>query len=118
MSVFYRIGTEVDENDYLRVIGMIVSKVTYRKTINDEVECTFFILQDESHGCTKVTYISRSPKEELKLFRLYKVFGTLVYMTNIVKLRDGFELDYDEEMAVIAFRPNVYQANKFLEEIV
>ena len=116
MDNFYRLNDEVvDEDIYQNVIAMMVTGVNRKRLPNDTFELTFHILQDEWNGWTRVSYISESHEQELKLQKLYDPVGTIVYMNRITKSNEGLDLTYDDEMAVVSLRPNVYQVQQFLK---
>ena len=116
MDKFYRLNDKVnDENVYQNLIAMIVSGFKRKRTANDHYEISFYILQDEFSGSTRVTYVSESQEQELRLQKLYNPVGTIVFMNRISVFNDGLELFNDDEMAVVAMRPNVYQVEQFLK---
>ena len=116
MDKFYRLNDKVDDEDvYQNIIAMIASSFKRKRTANNHYEITFYILQDEFSGSTRVTYISESQEQELRLQKLYNPVGTIVFMNRISVCNDGLELFNDDEMAVVAMRPNVYQVEQFLK---
>ena len=122
MSEFYHIQQyDVscdDADDYLNVMGMIVSELRFKRQLNGTCLWSFDIIQSESSGVIQVEYISSCVKEDLKLAQLLKMFGTLIFMNNCVRTPNGLSLEIWDEMAIVAFRPNVYQVNQFLKESI
>ena len=119
MSEFYRIqqyNSDCDEADFLNVIGMIVSEIKCNSSGNQRLEWSFDIIQDESSGLIEVKYFSTCTEENLKLAKLVNSSGTLVYMNNCVRTPYGLTLEIWDEMAIVAFRPNTFQVNKFLKD--
>ena len=113
-------GPEICEEDdelYLNVLVMLVSKIKRQKTPNGFFKFEFSVLQTETDGWTTVTYISKAPEQELKFVHLFEPVGTLIYMNTCI--RDGNELilEYSDKMAAVAFRPNEYQVTQFMKVI-
>ena len=107
-----------DEDEcYLNVLVMLVSKIKRRKTSNGFFKYEFSVLQTETDGWTNVTYISKAHEQELKFVHLFQPVGTLLYMNTCI--RDGRELilEYSEKMAAVALRPNEYHVTQFMKVI-
>ena len=116
MSDFYRLNEEVGNDDeYLNVIGMIVTDIKRKQKFGFTYEISFHIIQDEWNGWTKVSYISTSNEEELKFQKLFEPIGTIVFLNRCYKENAELVLDYDKEMAAVAIRPNNFQVEKFLK---
>ena len=117
MPEFYRLNDEAPEDEYLFIIAMIVSDIKMRKVGDKSFEWTFKIIQDEQSGWTTVTYISKKAEENLKLCKLYHPIGTMIFMNRCIRSEAKIQLEYDEDDgAIVAFRPNEFQANQFLKD--
>ena len=116
---FYRCGKPSEQEDeYLDVIGMIVTDIKYKRTVDQKLIYTFSIIQFESLYWTSVKYISNSVEEELNLRKLLQPVGTIVYMNSCSFINEySLELDFRDEMAVVAIRPNEFQVNNYLKVI-
>ena len=119
-ATFYRYETDLsEENDeLLNVIGMIVTDLKRKRLPDGSYEWKFSIIQKETTKWTSVTYNSASVEQELRLSRLFNVVGTLVFMNNCLIRDKNIILEHIEQMAIIAFRPNEFQANNFLKAIL
>ena len=110
---FYRCGEPVDQEDeYLNIIGMIVTGIKYKRTIDDKLIYTFSIIQSDSKYWTSVKYTSQSVEEDLNLRKLIQPIGTIIYMNSCVSENNNIEVFFRDEMAVVAIRPNEFQVNK------
>ena len=117
MSFFRLSNLESQQNDelYLHVIGMIVTKIQRKQTPSGSFKFEFSIIQTENNYLTKVTYISETHEQELKFCRLFQPIGTLCYLNTCLPDGLGLELVYEDKMAAVAFRPNEFQVNRFLQ---
>ena len=116
MSDFYRVIDEVgNEDEYLNVIGMMVTDIRRKQRFGFSYEISFHIIQDEWNGWTKVSYITESHEQELKFQKLLNPVGTIIFLNRCYKENDGLVLDFDKEMAAVALRPNTFQVEKFLK---
>ena len=117
MAELYRLNQEAPEDTFLNVIAMMISNISIKKIDTSTYEYSFMILQNEN-GISKLTYTCKSKEQELKLINLPKPAGNLVFMSHCIKKHDSLELEYDPGMAVVAFRPNNFQVEKFLQDII
>ena len=116
MSDFYRVIDEVgNEDEYLNVIGMMVTDIRRKQRFGFSYEISFHIIQDEWNGWTKVSYITESHEQELKFQKLLNPVGTIIFLNRCYKENNGLVLDFDKEMAAVALRPNTFQVEKFLK---
>ena len=114
---FHRVENDAPEDEYVTILGMIVSNIEFK--ITDKIlTYTFRIMQKEDQLMTRMIYRCTSKDQELKLCHLYKPFGTLVLVNKCIKNGAIYEIDYDDDLIVLAFRPNNYQVGKFLQEII
>ena len=113
--MFHRFNSEAPEDQSVSVIAMIVSDIKYERISSKKLKWSFWVLQDESSYTTRVTYISDSVENELKLSNLQQAMGTIVFISRMYKENDVFYIDYEDDLAIVALRPNNYQINKFLQ---
>ena len=106
------------DEEYMNVLGMIVTKITRTKTPNDSIKIQFSIAQTEHDRWTRVTYISTCPEEELKFCWLYQPIGTICFLSTCLRDGVGLELFYEDEMAAVVFRPNEFQVNEFFKVLI
>ena len=115
---FYRCGEQVDQDDeYLNIIGMIVTDIKHKRTVDGKVIYTFSIVQSECKYWTSVKYVSESVEEDLNLRKLFQPIGTIVYMNSCSLDDNNLELFFRDEMAVVVIRPNEFQVNNYLKVI-
>ena len=113
---FYRLNGEVnDDFEFQNVIGMIATKFTRNRKPDSTYNISFGIIQEKHSEITRVNYTSKSNDYELKLQKLFDAPGTIVFMNRCIKDNDCLNLSIDDEMAIVAIRPNVYQVEKFLK---
>ena len=106
-----------EEEEYLNVIAMIVTKIK-RKTMPDgSFKFEFSIIQTETNGWTDVSYISKCPEDELKFCKLFEPIGSIIFINRCLPDRLSLELEFDDEMAAVVFRPNQYQVDQFMKVI-
>ena len=113
--MFHRLNSEAPEDQSVSVIAMIVSDIKYERVSSNELKWSFLILQDESGYTSRVSYISNSIENELKLSNLHQAMGTIVFISRMFKENSEFQIDYEDDLAVVALRPNNFQINKFMQ---
>ena len=113
--MFQRLTLEVPEDESVSVIAMIVSDIKFEK-VGQNLKWTFWILQDEFSYTFRVTFLSDSTKNELKLSKLNQVMGTIVFISRMYRQDSEFQIDLEDDLAVVAMRPNVFQIDKFLKD--
>ena len=113
---FYRLNGEVNEDfEFQNVIGIIATKITRNRNPDSTYNISFGIIQEKYSAITRVNYTSKSNQQELKLQKLFDPPGTIVFMNRCIKNDNCLDLSIDDEMAIVAIRPNVYQVEKFMK---
>ena len=122
MAKYFRFDcTEPDESILYNVVGMLTAAPEIKTRLHgkDGVRRTFEInlMQEESRSVT-ITYVSDKAETELKLIKLFKSEGTLIVMNNCFISRVQplqMEVLVDEDLCILACRPNAYQIDKFMK---
>ena len=117
MNEFHRLEDDAPNDDfYFNVIGMIVTEIERRRITLTDYEWKFSIIQNETSQWTTVKYKASRIEEEFKLSHMSNPIGTIVFMNRCLKWNNEIELDFDEdELAVVALRPNEFQVKEFLK---
>ena len=113
--MFHRLSSEAPNDESVAVIAMIVSDIKFERINCKKLKWYFWILQKESSYTTRITFISDSVDNELKLSKLHQVMGTIVFISRMYRENDEFQLEYEDDLAIVALRPNIFQINKFLK---
>ena len=122
MAKYFRFDTENPDDSLLyNVIGMLTGTPVIKTRLHgkDGVRRTFEInvMQEETQIVT-IFYNSYENSTELKLMRLFKKEGTLLVMNNCFISRKQplqMEITIDEDLCILACRPNAYQIDKFMK---
>ena len=115
---FYRFENEAPEDSYVNIIAMIATKIEIKKISSDVIIYSFLVVQQEEEYLRRINYRCDSKDKELNLFKLHKAVGTIVFMNNCSENNGAFDLEYDEDLIVLALRPNNFQVEKFLKEFI
>ena len=122
MTSYFRFNDKLPkEDEFVNVVAVLATDPVI-KTFRDgddkiHRKFTFYIVQDES-AAIPVTYVSNSQMFELKLMKLVVKEGTIIVMNNLIVANADplqFELIADDELCILAVRPNKYQIDRFLE---
>ena len=117
MNAFHRLGDYVPEDEYVNIIGMIVSDIKRRRITETSYEWTFTILQDETSGRFDIKYRASKLEEDFQPAKLFNAIGSLIFMNRCVKNGLEYELDFEKDnLAIVALRPNEFQVQEFLKE--
>ena len=122
MAKYFRFDTP-DPDEYVQhnIIAMLTKAPDIKTRLygKDGIRRTFeLILMQEEKQSVLVRYISEKPETELKLIKLFKSEGTLIVMNNCFITRTQplqMEVTIDDDLCILACRPNAYQIDKFMK---
>ena len=125
MAKYFRFDSkDLDDSLLYNVIGMLTGTPIVKTRLHgkDGMKRTFEInvMQEESQSVT-ITYNSYENATELKLMKLFKKEGTLLLMNNCFishKQPLQMELKVDDDLCILACRPNAYQIDRFMKVIL
>ena len=114
---FYRLRGSYDDTFLIQFIALIVSELKVENFEDSKRKWTFSIMQIDN-TIMNVEFISTCPEDELRLHRLFKSVGSIIYSNN------AYVRDYDntivilndKELMMFAMRPTVAQIKRFLKE--
>ena len=115
---FYRLHGPYDDTFLIQFIALIVSELKVENFEDTKRKWTFSVMQ-EDNITMDVEFISTCPDDELRLHRLFKSVGSIIY-TNNAYVRDFDKVIVilnDPELLMFAMRPTVAQIKRFLKEI-
>ena len=78
---FYRLGGPYDNQYLIQFIGLIVSDLTVERTQIDKRKWRFSVMQVDN-TTMNVEYISANAQEELRLHKLEKAKGSIIFANN------------------------------------
>ena len=122
MTSYFRFnGIPPKEDEFVNIVAVLATDPTIKtyRDGDDKIhrEFTFYVVQEESIA-VPVKYVSSSQNFELKLMKLVTKEGTILVMNNLIVSRANplqLELIADDELCVLAVRPNKYQIDRFLK---
>ena len=114
---FYRLHGEYDEKFLIQFIGLIVSELKVENFEESKRKWTFSVMQIDNQSMN-VEFVSTCPNDELRLHRLYKAVGSIIYSNNayVREFDRTIVILNDPELLMFAMRPTIAQVKRFLKE--
>ena len=114
---FYRIGEKFDEIFLIQFIGLIISELKVENYEENKRKWSFVIMQIDNSSMN-VEFISTCPDDELRLHRLHKSIGSIIYANNayVREFDKTIVILNDPEMMMFAMHPTINQIKRFLKE--
>ena len=114
---FYRFGGPYDKQYLIQFIGLIVSDLTVERTQIDKRKWRFSVMQVDN-TTMNVEYISANAQEELRLHKLEKAKGSIIFANNatITEFDNTLNIHYDSELIILAMHPTIQQIDRFLKD--
>ena len=114
---FYRLHEPYDQKFLVQFIALIVSELKVENFEDSKRKWTFSIMQVDN-SLMDVEFVSTCPSDELRLHRLHKSVGSIIFSNNAY-VRDFDKVLVilnDPELMMFAMRPTVAQIKRFLKE--
>ena len=114
---FYRLHGSYDEMFLIQFIGLIISELKVENYEKDKRKWTFTIMQVDNNPM-QVEFISTCADDELRLHRLFKAVGSIIYSNNayVREFDRTIVILNDSELLMFAMRPTINQIKRFLKE--
>ena len=114
---FYRLHGSYNEMYLIQFIGLIISELKVENFEETKRKWTFTIMQVDNHSMN-VEFVSTCPEDELRLHRLFKAEGSIIYSNNayVREFDRTIVILNDAELMLFAMRPTVAQIKRFLKE--
>ena len=114
---FYRLHGPYNEIYLIQFIGLIISELKVENFEETKRKWTFTIMQVDNHSMN-VEFVSTCPEDELRLHRLFKAEGSIIYSNNayVREFDRTIVILNDAELMLFAMRPTVAQIKRFLKE--
>ena len=116
---FYSLNESFDDQHFLQFIALIVSDFFVEAFEADKRLWTFHVMQRDNE-IMKVEIVSTCPEDELRLHRLYKSVGSIIYSSNayIRKYDNVIVIENDPELMMLAMHPTLNQLKRFVKELI
>ena len=114
---FYSLNESFDERFCLQFTALIVSELQVESFEGDKRLWSFDIMQKDNETM-KVEFVSTCPEDELRLHRLPKSVGSIIYTNNayIRQYDNVIVVINDAELMMLAMRPTLAQLKRFIKE--
>ena len=112
---FYQFHGSYDKEMYQQFIGLIVSDLQVKRVMLDKRKWTFTAMQSDNQ-LINVEYISSCPEDELRLHKLKKVRGSIIFSNNAFVFNGTLEIVYDSDLILLAMAPTTTQLRRFLKD--
>ena len=114
---FYRFYESYDDTFLIQFIALIVSELKVENYEDSKRKWTFSVMQKDNNTMN-VEFISTCPEDELRLHRLYKSVGSIIYSNNayIRHFDKTIVILNDSELMMLAMSPTYAQLKRFLKE--
>ena len=116
---FYRFHESYDDRFLIQFIGLIISELKVENFEDCKRKWTFSVMQIDNNSMN-VEFISTCPEDELRLHRLYKAVGSIIYANNayIREFDRTIVILNDPELSMFAMHPTISQIKRFLKEVL
>ena len=114
---FYRFYESYDDTFLVQFIGLIISDLKVENFELNKRKWTFEIMQIDNNAMN-VEFVSTCPADELRLHKLYKSIGSIIFCNNAyVRMEDKtIVIINDPELWLFAMCPTVAQIRRFLKD--
>ena len=112
---FYQFHGPYDKTMYLQFIGVIVSDLHVSRVMLDKRKWQFTVMQSDNQ-IINVEFISSCAEDELRLHKLKKARGSIIYANNATVFNKTVEIVFNSELLLFAMHPTVTQLKRFLKE--
>ena len=114
---FYRLKGCYDDTFLIQFIGLIISEPEVRNFEDSKRKWSFSIMQIDNTSMN-VEFVSTCPDDELRLHRLRKTIGSIIYANNayVREFDHTIVILNDPELLMFAMHPTISQIKRFLKE--
>ena len=114
---FYRLHGSYDEMYLIQFIGLIISELKVENYEDKKRKWSFTIMQLDNESMN-VEFVSTCAEDELRLHRLFKAEGSIIYSNNayVREFDRTIVILNDAELMMFAMRPTLAQIKRFLKE--
>ena len=114
---FYSLNTKFDEKYFIQFIALIVSELYVESFEADKRLWTFHVMQRDNE-IQKVEILCTCPEDELRLHRLFKSVGSIIYTNNAyIRAYDNvIVLHNDPDLMLLAMHPTLTQLKRFVKD--
>ena len=111
---FYRFHGSYDKKLFQQFIAVIVSDLHVERVMLDKQKWTFTAMQNDNQ-LTMVEFISSCPETELRLHKLQKVKGSIIFANNATVFNGTVEIIHNSDLLFLAMTPTITQLKRFLK---
>ena len=112
---FYNFHGSYDKTMFLQFIGVIVSDLHVSRVMLDKRKWVFTVMQNENQ-LMNVEFISSCADDELRLHKLKKARGSIIYANNATVFNNTVEIVHNSELLLFAMHPTKTQLQRFLKD--